>query len=374
MRRDIQAIQKQAQRVIGPERERLNQAIEKLEDQIPQPPAMVPATWNDFEHRTPIHVLKRGVWENKGEPVGPRPLSVLVPDDLPELSPEAANPRTRLAHWLAAPDHPLTARVIVNRLWQHHFGTGLVKTANDFGTKGDPPSHPELLDWLAATLIENGWRFKPIHRLIVLSSTYRQSSRSPSAAVAASTDPEDRLLWRFSRRRLDAEEIRDAMLAVSGRLHPRVGGPSVMVPVDQEIVQLLYKPRQWQVARDPAEHDRRSIYLIAKRNLRLPFLETFDAPPLLTSCPRRESSTHPPQALELLNGRLSNDLADAFAHRLETETNRAPDQVLTRAYLLALGRLPTPEERTLSLAFLRDQPLKEFTLALFNLNGFLYVP
>ncbi|HZW30989.1 MAG TPA: PSD1 and planctomycete cytochrome C domain-containing protein [Isosphaeraceae bacterium] len=380
IRRAIQKLQRQAQRAMGKERERLNQAIESLEDQIPPPPATIPATTNDFAHRTPIHVLKRGVWENKGEPVGPRPLSVLVSDDLPELAADITDPRTRLARWLAAPDNPLTARVIVNRLWHHHFGMGLVKTVNDFGTKADRPSHPRLLDWLAATLVENGWRLKPIHRLILLSSTYRQSSRvgrgspDPAHREALRDDPENRLFWRFARRRLEAEEIRDAMLAVSGRLNARLGGPSVMVPVDPEIVQLLYKPSQWQVARDATAHDRRSIYLIAKRNLRLPFLETFDAPALLTSCPRRESSTHAPQALELLNGRLSNDLAAAFARRLEAETGGEPERVVPRAYLLALGRLPTPAERALALEFLREQPLREFTLALFNLNGFLYVP
>ncbi len=161
---------------------------------------------------------------------------MLVADDLPELPPDVTDPRSRLARWLASPEHPLTARVIVNRLWQHHFGAGLVKTVNDFGTKGDRPSHPELLDWLAATLVENGWRLKPIHRLILLSDTYRQSSRSPESVATARDDPENRLLWRFNRRRLEAEEIRDAMLAVSGRLNAHAGGPSVMVPVDREIV------------------------------------------------------------------------------------------------------------------------------------------
>src|SRR5205823_6998365 len=126
---------------------------------------------------------------------------VLVPDDQAELPPDVADPRTRLARWLTAPDHPLTARVIVNRLWQHHFGTGLVKTVNDFGTKGDRPSHPELLDWLAATLVEDDWRLKTIHRLILLSSTYRQSSRTPHASAAVRDDPENWLLWRFPRRR-----------------------------------------------------------------------------------------------------------------------------------------------------------------------------
>src|SRR5262249_5662541 len=138
--------------------------------------------------RTPIHVLKRGVWENKGEPVGPRPLSVLVPEEVLELAADTANPRSRLARWLTTPGHPLTARVIVNRLWHHHFGVGLVKTVNDFGTKADRPSHPELLDWLAATLVENGWRLKSIHRLILLSSTYRQSN-APSRPCSAGGTP-----------------------------------------------------------------------------------------------------------------------------------------------------------------------------------------
>jgi hypothetical protein len=187
-------------------------------------------------------------------------------------------------------------------------------------------------------------------------------------------DPENRLLWRFSPRRLSAEEIRDAMLAVSGQLNLRMGGPSVMVPVDKELVQLLYKPIQWQVVRDAKEHHRRSIYLIAKRNLRLPFMETFDQPALLTSCGRRESSTHAPQALEMLNSRLSNELAAAFAERLEKETGGDPGRIVERGYWLAVGRPPAAKERALSTAFLKEQPLKEFALALFNLNAFLYVP
>jgi len=371
---ELQTLRKQARKAIGAEKERLSEQIEALEDQMPDPLPTIPSTWNDFTQRTDIHVLKRGIWENKGDLVGPRPLSVLVADAEPEIAADVTDPRSRLARWLADPKHPLTARVIVNRLWQHHFGTGLVKTVNDFGTRGDRPSHPELLDWLADTLVKHDWRLKPIHRLMVLSSTYRQSSRSPLAAQAERSDPENRLLWRFPRRRLEAEEVRDAMLAVSGRLNLKAGGPSVMVPVDPELVRLLYKPSQWMVAPSPTEHDRRSIYLLAKRNLRLPFMDTFDAPALLTSCARRESSTHAPQALEMLNGPLSNDLALAFARRLERETGGEPEPLVTRAFWLALGREPTPDERQLSLDFLREQPLKEFTLALFNLNGFVYVP
>ncbi|MDR3637489.1 MAG: PSD1 and planctomycete cytochrome C domain-containing protein [Isosphaeraceae bacterium] len=371
---EVERLRQRAKRAKGPEKERLAAALEELEDRMPPPLPTIPSVHNAMSQRTAIHVLKRGVWENKGEPVGPRPLSVLAPDDLPELAPDVPDPRSRLARWLTSPAHPLTARVMANRVWQHHFGAGLVKTVNDFGTNGDRPSHPELLDWLAARLVEEGWRLKPIHRLLVLSSTYRQSSRAPQSAERAQSDPENRLLWRFNRRRLEAEEIRDAMLFASGRLNVKAGGPSVIVPVDPDLVRLLYKPAQWDVAHDAAEHHRRTIYLIAKRNLRLPFLETFDAPPLLASCARRESSTHAPQALELLNGRLSNDLAAAFGARLEREAGSDRNRLVDRAFRLALGRAPSPEERSLSLAFLREQSAQEFALAVFNLNGFVYVP
>ena len=368
------ALKKRIKVAPASERARLKDELEELEDRTPGSLPTIPGTWNDFAHRTDVHVLRRGVWENKGDRVGPRPPGVLVAADLPELPADVKDPRTRLARWLADPANPLTARVFVNRIWQHHFGAGLVKTVNDFGTKGDRPSHPELLDWLASTFVEGGWRLKPIHRLIVLSNTYRQSSHSPTAVEAGRADPENRLLWHFSRRRLSAEELRDAMLAASGRLNLKAGGPSVMVPVDAELVKLLYKPSQWQPAASPTDYDRRSIYLLAKRNLRLPFLETFDAPALLTSCARRESSTHAPQALELLNGRLSNDLAATFARRLLDEAGGDHGRIVERAFRVALGRPPTSEERTISLEFLRDQPVKEFALAVFNLNGFLYVP
>ena len=150
----------QMKRVQGPDRDRLVKELQALENQLPAPLATIPATRNDPRNRTAIHVLKRGEWEAKGEPVGPRPPGVLVPDDHPELPADVANPRTRLAAWLTDPSHPLTARVLVNRVWQYHFGTGLVKTVNDFGTKGDRPSHPELLDWLATSFMSGGWRLK----------------------------------------------------------------------------------------------------------------------------------------------------------------------------------------------------------------------
>lgn len=371
----IARLREQAQGETGATQAQLQADIAALEAQLPPPPPTVPGIRNDFEHFSPVHVLRRGVWENKGEVVGPRPLSVLTPLDQPELPADAPQPRAELARWLTDPQHPLTARVIVNRLWQHHFGVGLVATPSDFGTHAAPPSHPQLLDWLAATFIERGWHWKPLHRAVVLSAAYRQSHRSPCEAEYASADPDNHLVWRFSRRRLSAEELRDAMLAAAGRLNHKLGGPSVMTPVDPELVALLYKPSQWQVTPDASEHDRRSIYLIAKRNLRLPFMEVFDAPTLQTSCPQRAASIHALQALELMNGRIANELAQAFADRLQRDTagNADPADVVLRAYALALGRSPTPAELELSLAFLREQPLSEFALALFNLNDFLYV-
>jgi hypothetical protein len=213
---------------------------------------------------------------------------------------------------------------------------------------------------------------KPMHRAILLSKTYQQASASPIAAKAETIDPENGLLWKYSRRRLEAEEIRDAMLLVAGRLDRKMGGPSIMVPVDKDLVDLLYKPSQWSVAQDGKEHDRRSVYLIHKRNLRLPMMEVFDAPDMNTSCPLRQSSTHAPQALELMNGMFANDMAKALASRLDREAKNPMEQI-DRAYKLATGRAPTPQERRLALEFLKSQSLSEFGLAILNLNAFLYV-
>jgi hypothetical protein len=263
---------------------------------------------------------------------------------------------------------------MVNRIWQWHLGTGLVSTANDFGVNGNPPSHLELLDWLAIEFIRSGWSVKHMHRLILNSRAYQQASGDvPGAATALSVDPRNRLLWRFSRRRLSAEELRDSMLAVSGRLNPELGGPSIILPVDPDLVGLLYDPKQWQVTPDVTQHDRRSAFLFAKRNLRLPFLELFDQPDLQTSCARREQSTHPPQALELLNGDFANDMAASLAKRLESECGADRDRLLERAFLLTTSRAPMPSERALAAEFLRDGSLCEFALALLNLNAFLYV-
>jgi len=356
----------------GEEKGRMLARIRALEETPPEPPPAVFSVMNDFEKASPIHVLARGDYQNKGARVGMRPLGVLLPDGAPEWPGESRTPRLDLARWIVDPAHPLTARVIVNRIWQYHFGRGIVSTPNDFGRMGGRPSHPELLDWLANEFVRGGWRMKPLHKMIVMSRTYRQDSRSPVEAAAHEKDPENSWLWKYSRRRLDAEEIRDAMLAAAGRLNRKAGGPSVIVPADKELVDLLYKPSQWAVTKDVSEHDRRSVYLIHKRNLRLPMMEVFDAPDMQTSCARRQSSTHAPQALELKNGDFANSMAKSLAARLDRETTD-PGAAADRAYWLTAGRPPTAREKQLALNFLKTNAMSEFALAMFNINAFLYV-
>jgi hypothetical protein len=266
---------------------------------------------------------------------------------------------------------------MVNRIWLYHFGRGIVSTPNDFGRMGTAPSHPELLDWLSNQYVNGGWKMKPLHRQILLSSAYRQSSRSPMEAVAREKDSENALLWKFNRRRLEAEEIRDSMLAISGRLNPKIGGASVMTVIDAELIKDLKRPQYWVATRDKTEHDRRTLYMIYKRNLILPFMQVFDSPDTLLSCARRDQSTHAPQALELMNGKTSNDLAGALAARLMKERSKPAERV-DYAWRLVAGRAPTPKEIDLSLSYLGDKPddpaaVKEFALALFNMNPFLYV-
>jgi len=368
----IVPLKKRLKTAQGEERILLEQQIDQLEDQKPPAPPAI-NTVQDLSEPTKIHVLRRGEWDKKGDPVGMRFPTVLISETVQELPLTTPNPRVELARWLTDPGHPLTPRVLVNRLWLHHFGTGLVKTPNDFGINGEKPSNPELLDYLATAFLDSGWRLKPLHRLILLSGTYRQAYATPETAKAMTKDPDNRWLWRFDRRRLSAEELRDSMLAVSGTLNPAMGGPSVFVPVDPELVNALYKPAQWVANHDLNEHHRRSIYLVAKRNLRLPSMEVFDQPTLNSSCGRRDCSTHAPQALELLNGSLSNPLAAAFAERLRKEAGTEPAAQIILGFRLAAGRSPSSEEQRLGLEFLTRHPLKEFALALFNLNAFLYV-
>ena len=347
--------------------------IEDLQDALPEALPTLYSVADDPTKRSPIFTLARGDYQAKGVAVAPRALGVLLPDDAPELPADLPAPRKVLVDWILDPANPLTARVMVNRIWNYHFGRGIVATPNDFGRMGMRPTHPELLDYLANEFVANGFHFKALHKQILMSNTYQQAYRSPIGEAAKQKDPLNKLLWHFERRRLDAEEIRDAELAVAGKLNSKMGGPSVMIPVDLELIHLLYKPSQWKVNKSEEDHYRRSIYLIAKRNLRLPMMEVFDAPDMQISCPRRESSTHAPQALELMNGTLANQMADSLAERLEAEAGKDAAKQADLAYWLVAGRAPNPREKQVAIDFLRTQPLPEFALALLNLNAFLYV-
>jgi hypothetical protein len=294
------------------------------------------------------YLLKRGDYKKKGVEVQPGFLAIFDPAPS-KVTPTATSTgrRTALAKWLTQPDHPLTARVMVNRLWQHHFGRGIVATPSDFGLIGEPPTHPELLDWLAAEFVKEGWSLKKMHRLMVTSAAYRQSCQADPTALKE--DPENRLFSRMIRRRLEGEALRDAMLSVSGTLNLKAGGPSIFPELPEE----MNVPRGgWPVTKDPAERNRRSIYVFAKRNLRYPLFGSFDAPDGNESCSRRHVSTSAPQALMLMNGKITLDWAQAFAGRVLKDAGQEPGQVVERVYRLALGRAPLSKELQLTQDFL----------------------
>ena len=266
--------------------------------------------------------------------------------------PDSTGRRTALANWITRPEHPLTSRVLVNRLWQGHFGRGLVATASDFGRLGETPSHPELLDWLATRFVEGGWKLKPLHRLMMTSATYRQSATPPDTTAALLIDPENRLLWRHSPRRLAGEQIRDALLAVSGELDLHAGGPGV-----------------------EAKQPRRTIYTRQMRNSPDPLLAVFDVPAGFGSTPERNVTTTAPQSLLMLNGSWTLGRARAFAKQLDNTPDEA-ERVRT-AYRLAFGRDPDAAELAAATAFLHantsDSALVDYAHVLLNANEFLYV-
>jgi mono/diheme cytochrome c family protein len=286
------------------------------------------------------HVHLGGDFTRKGEPVTPGVPAVLNP--LADESPGTPADRLDLARWLTDGRNPLTARVVVNRIWQVEFGRGLVETDNDFGTQGSPPSHPELLDWLACELIERGWSLKHIHRLIVTSAAYRQSSRVRAAGKRI--DPDNRWLWRQSRLRLDAELIRDVALQCSGLLSRRIGGPSVFPPQPEGVMSLGQMKREWNPERGPNRF-RRGIYTFFWRATPFPFLTTFDAPGGVQTCTRRLRSNTPLQALTLLNDPAMVEIAQALAARIVRERPAGDGDRIDHAFHLCLSRPPTIAER-----------------------------
>ncbi len=287
-----------------------------------------------------------------GKTVRPGFLSVLNPADaIVHPTADSTGRRTALAKWLSAPDNPLPWRVVANRIWQHHFGVGIVSTPNDFGAQGATPTHPALLEWLAGRFLADGQRYKKMHRLMVTSATYRQASAQPASAAAQKTDPNNKLLWRQRPRRLDAEQVRDAMLAAAGQLDLKMGGPSI----------------------DGAKTPRRSVYVKNIRNNHNELLETFDSANMFASCAKRSHTTTPLQALLTMNGTWTVSQAKALAKTLEG-TNR---QKIAQAFRLTFGRPPAQHETARVLAFLGAKPSavawEDLAHVLLNANGFLYV-
>ncbi len=330
-------------------------------------------------------LLIRGDFRRPGPEVEPDFLRVANHSSAkPQVTKDRSNLRTQLADWLTQPDHPLTTRVLANRLWQFHFGMGLSGTANDFGIVGESPAQLELLNWLATEIPRRNWSLKEMHRLIVSSATYRQASRLPDDASEEvrqqwqrSLD-RDGLLKLHSRgtsRRLEGEAIRDAMLSVSGRLNAQRTGQGIRPPLPPELVQTLLK-NQWPVTEKPAEWDRRSIYLFVRRNLRYPLFEAFDKPDTNASCPRRNQSTIAPQALFLMNSDLTRELSREFASRVRFVAGDDRRQQIELVYRQALGRAPTEDESKVSEHFLMsgdDAALRDLCAAIFNLNEFIYI-
>lgn len=344
---------------------RLKAALKKIIK--PEPPAAAIAMRNSNGVPAKAFLLARGEPSQPGEAVSggfPAVLSDLINHG---RAGERAGPRAELAAWLASEENPLTARVMVNRIWQHHFGRGIVATPSDFGVRGARPSHPELLVWLAAEFVSSGWSVKHIHKLILLSAAYQQSERPSPTAM--SLDPENLLFSRWKPLRLEGEVIRDSLLAVSSRLNTSCGGPGVFpaIPVD-----VIKGYQGWPATKNVVEQHRRSVYIFARRNFRYPFLEVFDAPDSNLSCPSRERSTTAPQALALLNAADVIDAAGAVAARILSHREPGPEAV-EEAYRLILGRQPASHEVKVATQFLDRSPFSEFCRALFNLNEFVYV-
>jgi hypothetical protein len=330
------------------------------------------------------HVLLRGNPHSLGETVEPGFLQVVATESpvlrTPPPTARTTGRRAVLADWIASPTNPLTARVMANRVWQHHFGRGIVRSSNNLGTQGDKPTHPELLDWLASELVAGGWKLKPLHRLIVTSAAYRASSRPDDKSLAA--DPVNDLFWRFDMRRLTAEELRDAILSVSGDLNLKMYGPGVYPEIPEEVLAGQSRPGAGWGKSPPEEQARRSIYAHVKRSLIVPVLEAFDLAETDRSSPVRFATTQPTQALGMLNGSFLNRQARSLALRLKREVGDDPTKRIDRAFQLALGRLPEPVERNRALDLIAafsgdpassDRAWDAFSLVVLNLNEFLYL-
>jgi hypothetical protein len=328
-------------------------------------------------------VLIRGDFRQPGEAVEPGFPSAITGNSEPAVIESdryrqfpTRGRRITLAKWIASPENPLTARVMVNRIWQYHFGRGIVGTPNDFGRNGERPTHPELLDWLANRFIEKGWSVKAIHRMILTSNTWRQSADNQEYATAgAKIDPDNRLLWHFSRQRLDAEEVRDTILFLSGRLNLERGGPSVFPPLPEELSDLA-KPvpaggLQWEPNEKEEDARRRSVYIFQRRSLPVPMMATFDATVFNDTCPVRSVTTTPLQALTLMNGALVNEEAANLAARVKRDAGEDRQAQVKRLFEITFNRSPDTDESARMAGF--KGSLEALCRVVLNSNELMYV-
>jgi hypothetical protein len=374
---------------ILPEKERAHRAelrnrLHSLELVAPSPLPMALGVSDVLKPTPATFLLVRGEPHVRGAEVMPNFPAVLRRSG-ESLSAKVGR-RTALAEWLVHPSHPLTARVMVNRLWQVYFGKGLVRTPNDFGMNGTRPTHPELLDWLATEFVRGGWSLKRMQRLIVLSNTYQQVSSSNTQN--AKRDPQNILLWRQNRKRLDAEALRDSILFAAGTLNPAMGGASVRVPLEPEVVDTIFTEAEpdnlWQVDPDPKQHTRRSLYLVRKRNVRLPLLAVFDMPDRMLSCAARDQSISALQPLTLLNSPFMQQQSRALALSLLQNEPKTEARINALFYRM-VSRPPTQHEVRTTERFLSEHRKMvlgqeaelalwtDLCLALFNLNDFVMV-
>ena len=324
----------------------------------------------------PSYLLIRGDPGSPGSEMSPGFLTVATYGDPPTVIPRqdrrTSGRRLALAEWIASRDNPLTARVIVNRIWHHHFGRGIVRTLDNLGVMGDAPTHPELLDWLAVEFMNRGWSIKEMHRLLMTSESYRMTASYESDA-ANDADLDNQLLWRYRPQRLEAEALRDSIMTVSGGIDLTVGGPPIFPYIPEEVLSGARTRGGWNNQPDGPDVWRRSTYVYRRRALNFPFFDTFDHPDQNLTAAARNVATVPTQALTLMNNEFVLRQAELFADRLEEAAPRDLDRQIDLAYRIALTRSPTAEEAELAKALATNQSLVGLAHVMFNLNEFLYL-
>ena len=354
------------------------EAFEPLEKNLSE--SLITAAFNSGKRKS-THVLLRGNPHALGEEVQPG-FPEILENQAPAKSCMEADRRLQIANWITSKENPLTARVAVNRIWQHHFGRGFVRSADDFGGLGDKPTHPELLDWLANEYVNNGWQMKPLHKLIMTSKAYKMSS-APND-VAMNKDPLNDHFWRFNMRRLTAEEIRDSILMVSNHFNPQVGGPSVFPTLQQEVLATASRASsRWVLDAGPEHQNRRSIYTFTRRSLLDPMMSSFDAADTDTSCPVRFNTTVPGQALTMMNSEFVADHAKLLADRLKTQAPENVETLIKTGFETVLGRQPKELELQISIDLIQSMQkdfkhgystaIDRFALMMLNLNEFLFL-